>query len=381
MVHAGIGKINMRRLLDSDLELLVESGFVYLPLLLDPQIENEIQILHRSEKPADSSGRYESQSLIERKGRHFVRSLNLLSWIANYEAVDPYSYTLLKNECLRKYQLAGEIDCDIGDNKLKTILFQVMPHFIKRHKSLRRGKLSEDEIMDLIGEKIEIPARYRSDAQSFLNLEPLKKILKDLDNRKPISQPPENGLLPAYKLRDWFHEAMHAKVLADERDRVQEALAVRRQLTQKKPDYIATLLYIADRGSIEIDGFGFIRMKSRKDYLLYKRTGEYVLKDYYGRSYLFPDCRVGVLTYPPFEPFVLEKYKHPFLRGYQAGQEICIKGFEAPREFTAEAIIRSLEEGITALVYSYDARRRNGYHTLDKTFVHIPTIVFEEYRI
>ena len=30
--------------------------------------------------------------------------------------------------------------------------------------------------------------------------------------------------------------------------------------------------------------------------------------------------------------------------------------------------------------YGYDGRRRNGYHSLDRTWVHIPTIEFAEYR-
>ena len=33
----------MKQLLDSDLELVVESNFIYLPFLFDPEIEKEIQ--------------------------------------------------------------------------------------------------------------------------------------------------------------------------------------------------------------------------------------------------------------------------------------------------------------------------------------------------
>jgi hypothetical protein len=142
------------------------------------------------------------------------------------------------------------------------------------------------------------------------------------------------------------------------------------------------MLYIADTGEIDIDGFGFIRNNSYKgEYLVYKRTGDYVLKDYYARSYLFSDCRVAISTYAPFWPFVIEKYKHPFLLRHKAGQEICMKDYRPPDELTAENIIRVLEEGLTAMRYGYDGRRRNGYHSLDKTWVHIPTIDFEEYRI
>jgi hypothetical protein len=140
-------------------------------------------------------------------------------------------------------------------------------------------------------------------------------------------------------------------------------------------------MYIAEKGALEIDGFGFYRIGSDDDYLVYKRTGKYILRDYYARSYLFPDCRVAVPTMRPFRPVVLEPYKHPFLRGYTAKQEICMKGFEPPNEFTASNIIRLLEEGINALVYGYNARRRNGYHSLDPTLHYVKTIEFEDYKV
>jgi len=117
------------------------------------------------------------------------------------------------------------------------------------------------------------------------------------------------------------------------------------------------------------------------EYFVYKRIGEFVLKDYYARSYLFPACRVAVSTYTPFRPFVMEKYKHPFLLRHKSGQEICMQHFAPPNEFTAENAIRIIEEGLTALRYGYNARRRNGYHSLDRTWVYIPTIDFEDYRI
>jgi hypothetical protein len=157
---------------------------------------------------------------------------------------------------------------------------------------------------------------------------------------------------------------------------------MREQFSRMKPEHIATLLYIADTGFLEIDGFGFIRKNAyRNEYYVYKRSGDYILKDYYGRSYLFPNCRVTVSTYMPFRPFVMEKYKHPFLLKYKSGQEICIKNFNPPDEPTDKCIINTLEEGLTALQYGYDPRKRNGYHSLDKLWIHIPTIDFEDYII
>ncbi|HUV77080.1 MAG TPA: hypothetical protein VMW06_03375 [Desulfobacterales bacterium] len=371
----------MWQLLDSDLEFVVESDFIYMPLLFDPEIEREIQDF-QSGKPLENPGKPEPKNIIKLKGKHFIKALNLNSSIDNCEAINAYSYRRLRNECLRKYQLTREVDGHFLDETLRTILFQITPYFIKKNKGLNRKKISDEEILDLIREKVNIPARYFKEAETFQKLEPLKEILKDLEDQKPIFKLPENGLYSGPALRDWLDKAVHAKVLASEHHRIAKSLQVREQFRQAKPEHIAVLLYIADAGAMEIDGFGFIMNNAyRGEYLVYKRTGDYILKDYYARSYLFSDCRVAVSTYTPFRPFVIEKYKHPFLLAHKAGQEICMKDFVPSNELTAKNVIRTLEEGLTAMRYGYDGRKRNGYHSLDKTWVHIPTIDFEDCRI
>ena len=372
----------MKQLLDSGLELVVESNFIYLPLLFDPEIDKEIQSIFRPEKQIENSAQPDLKTIIKLKGKYFVKALNLRSFIDNYEAINPYSYQRLRNECLRKYQLIREVDGHFLDETLRAILFQITPYFIKKNKGLNRKKISDEEILDLIGEKTNIPEKYYKEAKTFSDLKPLKKILEGLEKQKPLFKMPENGLHSDRKLSDWFHKAIQAKVLASEHHRIAKSLQVREQFRQAKPEHIAVLLYIADTGAMEIDGFGFTMNNAYKgEYLIYKRTGNYVLKDYYARSYLFPECRVAVSTYSPFRPFVMEKYKHPFLLGHKSGQEICMKDFVPSNEFKAENVIRTLEEGLTAMRYGYNGRKRNGYHSLDKMWVHIPTIDFEDYRI
>jgi hypothetical protein len=372
----------MEQLFDAGLEVVVESDFIYFPLLFDPDIEKEIRTVFHSGENIGNSDKTESNATIKLKDKYFVKGFRLDSLIKNFEAIDPNSYQRMKNECLRRYQLTREIDAILLDGTFRTILFQVMPHFIKKNEGLNRKKLSDGEVLDLIGRKITIPASYYQEAKTFMDIAPLKKILKNIENQMPILERPKDGLTSGEKLRDWFRNAVHAKVLADEYDRVTTSLKVRQQFCRIKPEHIATLLYLADTGSMEIEGFGFIRKNvDRKEYHVYKHSGDYILKDYYGRSYLFPDCRVAISTYTPFRPFVLEKYKHPFLLGYKPGQEICLKHFDPPEELTAGRIINALEVGLTALRYGYDPRRRNGYHSLDKLWVHIPAIDFEDYRI
>ncbi len=371
----------MKQLLDSNMEIIVESGFIYMPLLFDPEVEKETQALFQPEGFQEKSTSPSLNTIIRRNGSYFVKGLEIHSLLENFKVVNAYDYERLRNNCLQKYHLSSEIDAIFIDETLKTILFQVMPYFVRKNRGLKRKKLSNEELLDFISEKIDLPSKYHQDANTFRNLEPLRKIIKDLDDQKPLAKPFGNGLITARNLRDWFHKAIQAQILADEHDRIAETLRIRQQFSQTKPEHIALMLYIADTGALEIDGFGFTKSNSYKKYLVYKRTGDYVLKDYYARSYLFSDCRVAISTYAPFWPFVIEKYKHPFLLRHKSGQEICMKDFRPPDELTAENIINVLEGGLTALRYGYDGRRRNGYHSLDKTWVHIPTIDFEDYRV
>ena len=372
----------MKQLLDSNMEIIVESGFTYMPLLFDPEIEKEVQVLFQRKESQETSTPPPLKAIICHNGSYFVKGLATHSLLENFKAINAYDYERLRKDCLRKYYLSPEIDAIFLDETLRTILFQVMPYFVRKNKGLQRKKLGDEELLDFISKQIDVPPKYHQDAKTFQNLAPLKEILRDLKDKKPVAKPFRNGLTTARKLRDWLHEAIQANILADEHDRIAETLRIRQQFSHAKPEHIAVMLYIADTGAMEIDGFGFAKRNSyQNEYLVYKRTGEYALKDYYAQSYLFPDCRVAISTYTPFWPFVIEKYKHPFLLRHKSGQEICIKDFRPPDELTAENIISVLEEGLTALRYGYDGRRRNGYHSLDKTWVYIPTIDFEDYRI
>ena len=156
---------------------------------------------------------------------------------------------------------------------------------------------------------------------------------------------------------------------------------MREQFRNTKEKHLGILLYIAAKGSLELDGFGFLRIDSSDDYLVYKRTGKYILKDYYARRYLFPDCRVAVPTFGVLRPIVLETYKHPFLLRHKAGQEICLGQFTPTKKFSARNIIEGVEKGINALIYGYDSRLRNGIHSLDQKRLHVKSIEFDDYRI
>ena len=366
----------MRRLIGSGIDFLVDSGFLYLPLLYDPDIERETRAILDTTESQEATG-----AVIINEGKHFVKSLSLHSLVANYEKTGKELYDQVRSAVLR--QVGGNVDR--GETslswKLITIIFQIMPYFIKKNRGFERGKFGKEDILKLIAEKVDIPPRAYKRTNTIFDLKPLQEALKELEKLDSTFTSPKDGIISSSELRHWLQKALKAQVIEKERIRLENEVRRREQLIASVDEDMDILLYVAQKGSLEINGFGFTRIGTSDDYLIYKRTGEFRLKDYYGRSYLFPDCRVAVPTFSPFKPVVMEKYKHPFLYAHDSGQEICMHGFYPPQQFSAENAIHLLEEGINALLYGYDARRRNGYHSLDRTREFVRTVEFEDYRI
>ena len=372
----------MLRLLSSDLELVMESGFVYVPLLFDPDIAREIRT--RSE-PAGSPNEpviATSSTVAEVEGRHFIKSVTIQSVLSNYERIDRDYHEQLKKGYPWESSDLPSLEAISPNGKLHTIIFKIMPYFVRKSRGLERRWLNEDGLLDLIYSKIDIPRSFIEQANKHLDPEPLLRRLNDLDNLERTVEPLRDGLVTGEALRRWIEKALYVQAVNRESARIERELQEGERFGRSKRSHIATLLYLAEKGSFELDGFGFSRIGSGGDYLIYKRTGEYILEDYYARKYLFPDCRVAVSTARAFRPLVLEIYKHPFLFGHAPNQEICMGGdYDWPDELTAENVIRLLEDGINALLYGYDPRRRNGYHSLDPTVYYVKTIEFKDYRV
>src|SRR4030042_901805 len=146
----------MRNLLNSDLELLVRSGVLYVPLLFDPDIEREIR------------GRPATGSLAEENGRLFVQALTLQSLLDNYGTIDPEAYAELRYRCLKDCPPAAGVGKRGVEGKLREILFGMTPHFVRKSKGPTRRSLGEMGILDLIGEKIRIPPRYHEEAERLV---------------------------------------------------------------------------------------------------------------------------------------------------------------------------------------------------------------------
>jgi hypothetical protein len=366
----------MRRLLESGIDFLVESGFLYVPLLFDPAIEREIQVT-----PDTSGPQREMGSLLQSKGKHFVKTISLPSLADNYEKINKNFYNQLRSTVLQKISMKLDGGSTPFGWKLITIIFHIMPYFIKKNRGLERKKFGREEVLKLIAEKVDIPQKDYQRSNTFFDLRPFQEALQELDKLDSTFVLPEDGMISSGELSNWLYKALEAQIIGKERTRLKGEVLKREQLVEAVKDDLGVLLFVAEKGSLEIDGFGFIRVGKGDDYLIYKRSGEYILKDYYGRSYLFPDCRVAVPTFNPFRPVVIEKYKHPFIYAHDSGQEICLTGFNPPQEFSAKNIIQVLEEGINALLHGYDARRRRGYHSLDDPRQYVKTVEFVDYRI
>jgi len=343
----------MKNLLESDLELVCRSGFVYLPLLLDPSVAAEID------------GPVGRHVVAEEGGRHFVRTMSLRSLVGSYETLYPKSYEELRRSSLNRSSSAQTPTAPVVSERLKTILFSVLPHFVRRGPGLDRRRLTEEELLDFIGKRIEIPERSCEPAGCRFDPGLLKRILADLTQRRPAAEPPADGRMPARELGEWLSRALEARILDEERARLTRILNAQEQVGADATVRTRILLHIAEKGGLEIDDFGFSRRGAGEEYLIYKHTGEFALKDYYGRLYLFPDCRVAVSTSTSLKPFVIETYKHPFLEGHDAGQEICLPHRTPTNGFSGPAVVEALEEGVNALLHGYSSRRRNGYHSLE----------------
>jgi hypothetical protein len=374
----------MLRLFETHLKLKVVSGFIYLPLLFDPAIDQEV---HDSAPETPGAGTLPAAPVLlppetGKSGSFFVQAVKLSSLLGAYPSLEPADFANLRRSVLQQHGLHLTPEPAAMDDKLKTILLEILPHFILRTRGPEKKRPTPAAILDFLSSRAAIPKSFAARTAPLASSEALKLHVQDLQNRQKPPVPPPEGLISGRRLRLWFKQALAQEILREETARWQQNLQAQAWLANLGRKHHLLMLYIAATGSLEVDGCGFQRLGRRQDdYYIYKRTGEYVLKDYYGRLYLFPDCRVAVSTRGAIKPVVLDKYKHPFLLHHTAGQAICLSRFRAPHGFTAKNIITALEEGLGALYYGYNHRKRNGYHSLDVLNPQAGEVTFDDYRI
>jgi hypothetical protein len=374
----------MWQILASETEVLIRAGFLFVPLLFDPDIEAELEFLTgNGVLPPPGVVETITDNLLYAYGAYFVKSLSLDSLVENFPAVFPEEW---ERERLRlRHQVSPQAYAyrQPLDTKLKIILFDILPHFFRSQRGWHREKVGAAKVIAYLAAKVKelrgktvMVDRLQEQGAS------LRQVLLRLEHLdRPPGPPPEHPQ-PGRALAGWFREAVRSNLVAQEMRHWQVELAEVQDLLRLPKQALAVLLGIAARGAVEVDGCGCCPDKKYPgEYLVYKRTGEYVLQDYFGRFYLFPDCRVGVSTAGPFHPMVLDMYKHPLLRRFGSGQKICLTDYQPALEFSASAIIQALEEGLNALFYGYNSRKRNGYNSLDSYGRHLSVIDFEDWRI
>ncbi len=368
----------MLRLLQSDTEMVIDSGFIYLPLMFDPAIDEEVKI--RGTQPGML--KRETAKLIQVHGKYFLQSLRISSILDNYRKLDPETFEYLRRSVIGRFLETLNPASFSVDEELKSIIFQVIPHFARKKNRLQKRQGAEKELMELINRQVAIPDRYYSEAVRFADTLSLRTEIRNIGAAKPSAGTSPSGLTTGRAFRRWLMEALESRVIEEEENRLENLLQSRLQFAKLQKEYIAVLLFAQETGAMELNGSGFFRKKDTGEYYVYARTGQYALKDYYDRIYLFADCRVGVSTFGPMVPYVVEKYKHPFLLGYEPFQKICVRGdFTPDWEFSAAGAIQAIEEGISALFHGYNNRRGNGHHRLDAMWMENNSIVFDDLRI
>jgi hypothetical protein len=368
----------MWQLLRSETEVVIRAGFMYLPLLFDAQVEEEVRNL--TGEAADRDG----ELLLEVEGRYFIRSLSLNSLVENYPAAFPGEYERRSAQLRQQIFPEALTSRPPVDDRLETILFEILPHFRRWRRGRRREKNGRAGVLAYLAAKLpeniqasenikELRGRQRELQQAVRRLESLVRGRPEL---------PEEFRGPVQALTGWWQEALADKLVRQEMRKWQRELDQVQDLLDLPERELAVLLTVAARGALEVDGCGCgPDRRHAGEYWIYMRTGDYLLQDYFGRLYLFPDCRVAVSTAGPLQPIVLERYKHPLLRQFEEGQQICLTDFQPETEFSAAGAIRALEEGLNALYYGYNSRKRNGYNSLDRFGRHLSVVDFEDCRI
>ncbi len=364
----------MLQMLQSDTELVIKAGFIYLPLVFDPSIEKELDIVGRVRSPMSGVGR----QVLNIEGKYFLKSLSISSILENYGKFDPQTYEYLRRGVSNRLRGTLNPDSNSIDTKLKTIVFQIIPHFARNENRLRKRREAGEEFLDLVSRHVRIPARFYAEADKYAETFSCNWKIGNTGRMRA----PQSGLTTAKAFRQWLLKALESRIVQEEESRLGSLLQSRDQFANLQRKYIAVLLFAKETGVFELNGSGFFRDGKTSEYYVYVHTGQYALKDYYGRLYLFPDCRVAVPTHGPLVPYVVEQYKHPFLKGYERFQKICVtENFIPDWKFSASGAILAIEEGINALFHGYNSRRGNGYHRLDSMKIEKISIVFDDLQI
>ena len=337
-------------------EILIENGTAYYPTLIDPKIEQEI---------------HPNGVVKEKDGKFYIMGANMESILRAYEGIDPEEYgnwrDSLMKAALPDVDLTNLLSSKIGQT-LKTIVFGVMPHFVKR-KGIERKKNPEEEMISMIREHVEVSAEYYEAAREVCNLGYVKDRIKNLGKEAGNIS---DGIWKTRDMEPVMKKALENHILLEEKENLEKIVEEKEALAKENMGTLAALLCLKNKEQFELEDFGFIK-KGSDYYSAYVKVGEYALRDFDNQIYLFPSCSVGVDIADgdlQTSPFVREAYKHPFLSHNTAHQAICIRHRFRKGASPAEYITNALDAGVNTLLYGYFNKEGfNGYRFLSKAKV------------
>jgi len=368
---------------DAEEIFIDDRGFTYYPLLFDKNIEKE-SAHHRAIKSIS--------------GKTYVKGMNLSKIAGSFDKIDKEKYETIKNDLFKRIMPDVNINDIYRSNNCKairTIVFEIMPHFIGKNKKrnplgkTKQKEPTEQSILSMISEKVEIPKRYYEEAGGFCETDEFLDAVRNLNSLRTDRQEFPKGLMETSALEPVLNKAIERCIIGEKVKGLENEIMLKKEMNRKNLDYIATMLYMKDAENFELGNFGFIKNYTGPNYndlayAIYVKTGEYALRDFDGKIYLFPSCRVGTgITKEgniQEDPFVLDEYKHPFLYSWDNNMEICVGDARTRGNSKIEDAIICLEAGVNALLFGYfNEEDFNGYNYLNGTHNAGNSVDFDNY--
>lgn len=353
--------------------VLVAADYLYLPLWFDPEIAAAVSTA--SVVPWSPSAATPAPLLLQHPdGEIFVRTLAMPALAAAILELYP---------ALAPLEEAPPQPDSFLPAKLMVIVFEVLPYFVRLHSPGSGTETKRQAILRRLAEAVPETVSVAAPEASWREQALLwQNRLQELQATVPESAPLPAGCYSGAQVWQWLQQEARVRAHHSLLAACQEAVTALDSWLAADPEELRIFLALGQLEQLEVDGFGWQKLPQAGEYLVYKRTGPYLLEDYFRRPYLFPDCRVAVPTTGPFKPLVLDRYKHPLLRGFRPRQLICLpEDYQPAASFSAEALITALEAGLNALYFGYNPRRRNGYHSLDRFGRTFSDLDFEDLRL
>lgn len=363
--------------------VLLHQGKVYVPCPTDPQIASELQAQKAfTGMIGHNRDRFENPRIFFHDAIPFVEAFSWEDLVRNAQTLLPGMADEYRKRSRRDlWRVARLHGKTLASGFADVVLFQVLPRFVRLPQEVKSAENRAVFLAVWLAHKVHVPQRFFSWAEQILREDPARP-------ERPATTIAASGsregngpeLISGCELEDRLRKLLE-KACRDAMGNFLDGLRHKLKGYRDWPmEALGFMLYIWTRGALEVDGFGFFHRASDGALVVYKRTGQYALRDYYHRLYVFPDCRVAVNSLDLW-PVVIEEYKHPLLARHQPWQRICLGHSPVGRSFTSTEIIRTLEDGLNALYYGYDPRKRNGYHSLDRFSGFHTDIHFEDLRI